>query len=312
MKFRVLVSAPYAMPVIERYRRDLAAAGCELIVAPVRERLSEQELLPLVPEIDGIICGDDEITARVLDSAPRLKVISKWGTGIDSIDQAAARARRVAVCNTPNAFSEPVADTALGYILMFARRLEEMTRDIRQNRWIKPDLLSLRECTLGIIGVGNCGKAVARRAVGFGMRVLGHDRIDVAPEFLAQNPIEMVTLDRVLAESDFVTLHTDLNPSSRYLMDDGTLALMKPTAYLINTSRGPVVREAALVRALQEGRLAGAALDVFEKEPLPADSPLRGFANVYLAPHNANSSREAKERVHQNTIANLIQVLEGS
>lgn len=300
------------MPVIERYRSDLAAAGCEVIVAPVRERLSEQELLPLVPEIDGMICGDDEITARVLDSAPRLKVISKWGTGIDSIDQAAARARGVAVCNTPNAFSEPVADTALGYILMFARRLEEMTRDIRTNRWIKPDLLSLRECTLGIIGVGNCGKAVARRAVGFGMRALGHDRIDVAPEFLAENPIEMVTLDRLLAESDFVTLHTDLNPSSRYLMDDRTLALMKPTAYLINTSRGPVVREAALVRALEEGRLAGAALDVFEKEPLPADSPLRGLANVYLAPHNANSSREAKERVHQNTIANLIQVLERS
>jgi D-3-phosphoglycerate dehydrogenase len=312
VRYRVLVSAPYAMPVIDRYRRELEAANCEIVVAPVRERLNEKELLGFVPDVDGIICGDDEITARVLDAAPRLKVISKWGTGIDSIDQDAARARGVAVRNTPNAFSEPVADTTLGYMLMFARRLDEMTRDIRSSRWEKPELVSLRECTLGIVGVGNCGKAVARRAVAFGMKVLGHDRLDVAPEFLAQTPVQMVPLDRLLAGSDFVTLHTDLNPSSRYLMDDAAFARMKPTAFLINTSRGPVVREASLVRALETRRLAGAALDVFEKEPLPADSPLRAFPNVFLAPHNANSSREAKERVHQNTLSNLIQVLQAS
>lgn len=309
MKYRVLVSAPYAMPVIDRYRRELNAADCEVVVAQVRERLSESELLALVADVDGVICGDDEITQRVLAAAPRLKVISKWGTGIDSIDLEAARKRGVAVRNTPNAFSEPVADTAIGYVLMFARRLEEMTNAIRAGRWEKPELVALRERTLGVIGVGDCGKAVVRRAAGFGMHILGNDRAPVAQKFLDSYPVEMVPLDDLLGRADFVTLHTDLNPSSRYLLDDATFSLMKPTAYLVNTARGPVVREAALVRALEERRIAGAALDVFEREPLPADSRLRQFPNVYLAPHNANSSFEAKERVHINTIANLIQVL---
>src|SRR5687768_12144286 len=126
MKWKVLVSAPYAMPVIDWYRERLQSEGCEVIVVPVRERLEEHELLPLVTSIDGIICGDDRITDRVLGSAPGLKVISKWGTGIDSIDIAAAAARNITVCNTPDAFSEPVADTVFGYLLMFARQLDVM------------------------------------------------------------------------------------------------------------------------------------------------------------------------------------------
>ncbi|TAK18719.1 MAG: dihydrofolate reductase, partial [Acidobacteria bacterium] len=297
MKWRVLVSAPYAMSHLDWYRQQLAAAGCEMVVANVRERLSEDELVPLISDVDGLICGDDSVTDRVLAAAPRLKVISKWGTGIDSLDQAAAARRGVAIRNTPNAFSEPVGDTVLGYALLFARQLDRMTADIRAGQWKKPQLVALREWTLGVIGVGNCGKAVVRRAAAFGMRVLGHDPVPVPAEFAAATGIEMVSLPDLLTQAHVVSCNTTLNPTSFHLMNDATIGQMRRGAFLINTSRGPVVEEAALVRALASGQLAGAALDVFEVEPLPASSRLREFPNCHLGPHNANSSPQAAQRV---------------
>jgi D-3-phosphoglycerate dehydrogenase len=309
VKWRVLVSAPYFIPVIENYRERLSAEGVELIAATVNERLSEEELLECVGDIDGIICGDDRITGRVMDAAPRLKVISKWGTGIDSIDSEEAKRRGIPVYRTPNAFSEPVADTVLGYILTFARRLPWMDRDIRQGKWQKPRLVSLGECALGVVGVGDCGKAVVRRAKSFGMRVLGNDIKELPSDFLTQTGLEVVSLEDLLSKADFVSLHPDLNPTSYHLIGKKQFATMKPGAYLINTSRGPVVDEGALVEALQEGRIAGAALDVFEEEPLPAESPLRTMDNCFLAPHNANSSVKAWERVHENTVRNLLEGL---
>jgi len=307
--WRILISAPYAMPVIDWYRDRLRLENCETVVADVRARLEEDDLLRWVQDVDGMICGDDRITDRVLAAAPRLKVISKWGTGIDSIDAAACARRGIALRNTPNAFSEPVADTVLGYMLLFARQLVSMDGEIRNGRWQKPQLFSLREKTLGIIGVGNCGRAVVRRAIAFGMRVLGTDPVTPPQEFLAATGLIMTSRDELLRQSDFVTLHADLNASSHYLINDATLALMKPDSHLINAARGPIVEEAALVRALAAGRIAGAALDVFEFEPLPRESHLRQFPNCYLAPHNANSSRLAADRVHENTIRNLLDSL---
>ena len=310
VKWRVLVSAPYFIPVIKEYQQRLAAEGIELIAANVRERLSEKELLDVIDGIDGIICGDDRITKRVLDAAQRLKVISKWGTGIDSIDSAEAVSRGIAVYRTPNAFSEPVADTVLGYILVFARKLPLMDRDIRQGNWEKPSLVSLRECVLGVVGVGDCGKAVVRRAMAFGMHLLGNDIVEMPELFLSETGIEMASLDEVLAKADFVSLNPDLNPTSFHLMGKKQFNMMKSSAYLINASRGPVVDEAALVEALDNKTIAGAALDVFEQEPLPKDSPLREFENCLLAPHNANSSPEAWQRVHENTVRNLLKGLQ--
>ena len=308
-RWKVLVSAPYAMPVIDRYRRELEAADCEVLVPDVRERLEEDDLLPLVGDVHGIICGDDRITAQVLDAAPVLRVISKWGTGIDSIDSAAAAQRGVAVRNTPNAFSEPVADTAIGYMLMFARQLDRCTADMRAGVWNKPRLVSLGECTLGIIGVGNCGRAVARRAAAFGMRLLGNDIRPIPDDVVRSTGLASVALEQLLEESDYVTLHADLNPTSYHLMEESKLSRMKRSAYLVNTSRGPVIDEPALVSALRQGQIAGAALDVFEAEPLPSASPLREMPNVQLAPHTANNSPRAAERVHANTIRNLLEVL---
>lgn len=312
MRWRVLVSAPYMLPVLSEYHSIFEENDVEVIAASVRERLSEAELLPLVGDVDGAICGDDRFTERVLRAAPRLRVISKWGTGIDSIDLQAAGRLGIRVCNTPGAFTDPVADTVMGYILAFARQLHWMDQDIRAGRWQKPLCVSLQERVLGVVGVGNIGVAVARRAVAFGMHVLGNDIVEIPASFLADTGLKVVSLDQLLAETDFVSLNCDLNPTSYHLIGQRELALMKPTAYLINTSRGPVVDEQALVRALQERQIAGAALDVFEKEPLPPDSSLRALDNCLLAPHNANSSPQAWRRVHENTIHNLLKGLRDS
>jgi D-3-phosphoglycerate dehydrogenase len=284
--------------------------GIELIVAPVHERLSEDELLPYAGGIDGVLCGDDRYSARVLEqAAPRLKVISKWGTGIDSIDAQAARRLGIRVCNTPDAFTEAVADTVLSYVLAFARGTPWMDRQMKAGRWEKRSTRALHECCLGVVGVGRIGKAVLRRAAGFGMRLLGNDVVEIDSGFIRELGLEMLPLSDLLAESDFVSLNCDLNPTSLRLIGEKELGLMQPTTVLINTSRGPVVDQPALIRALQSGRIGGAALDVFEDEPLSPDSPLLALENVLLAPHNANSSPAAWERVHWNTLRNLFEGL---
>jgi len=308
--YTVLISAPYFIPVFERFRSVLESYNLQLIVAPVKERLSEAQLLQYAGQFDGALCGDDQYTASVLEACvPRLKVISKWGTGIDSIDREAAARLGIRVCNTPNAFPLPVADTVLGYVLAFARRQPWLDRAMKQGRWEKLLGRSLSECTLGVVGVGNCGKAVLQRASAFGMQLLGNDILEIDPDFVQENCVEMTRLEDLLGRADFVSLNCDLNPTSYHLMNASTLSLMNHTAVLINTSRGPVVDEPALVEALQKRLIAGAALDVFEVEPLPADSPLLKMDNVLLAPHNANSSPAAWERVHRNTIKNLLEGL---
>ena len=306
----VLVSAPYMIPVIDRFRSSLERHGIELVIPEVHERLSEAELLQYAGKFDGALCGDDQFTERVLAMcAPRLKVISKWGTGIDSIDQQAATKLCIRVCRTTNAFTLPVADTVIGYILAFARRLPWMDRDVKSGGWEKFLARSLSECTMGVVGVGNIGKAVLRRARAFGVKLLGNDIIEIAPDFVRENGVEMTSLDDLLSRADFVSMNCDLNPTSFHLINEKTLSFMKPTAVLINTARGPIVDEAALINALMSGAIAGAALDVFEVEPLPLDSPLMGMENVMLAPHNSNSSPAAWERVHLNTIRNLLEGL---
>jgi D-3-phosphoglycerate dehydrogenase len=306
----VLVSAPYMIPIIDRFRALLEHYSIELLLVPVEERLNEGELLALAGKFDGTLCGDDQYTQRVLEACtPRLKVISKWGTGIDSIDQPAAARLGVMVARTTNAFTLPVSDTVFGYMLAFARCQPAMDKAMKQGVWKKIPGRALSECTLGVIGVGNIGKTVLRRARAFGMQLLGNDILDIAmsqPEFIRENEVEMTGLEDLLRRSDFVSLHCDLNPTSYHLINRQRLAWMKPSAYLINTARGSIVDEPALVEVLKNGSLAGAGFDVYEMEPLPKDSPLLKMDNVLLAPHNANSSPAAWERVHQNTIRNLL------
>ena len=307
MKKTVLLTAPYMLPFLERFRPEFEKYDLDLIVPDVEERMEEADLLKYAGQFDGAVCGDDRYTARVIEAcSPRLKVISKWGTGVDSIDAEACSRFNVILSRTPNAFTTPVADTVLGYMLAFSRRGPWMDREMKNGKWEKIPGKALSELTLGIIGIGNIGKAVTRRAKAFGMKVLGTDIVDVDHVFVNESGIEMTDLHSLLSNSDFVSVNCDLNPTSHHLINAKTLSLMKNTAVLINTARGPIVEEPALVAALRSGQVGGAALDVFEYEPLPKDSPLLKMDNVMLAPHNSNSSPTAWERIHWNTIKNLV------
>jgi D-3-phosphoglycerate dehydrogenase len=307
-KTTVLFTAPYMFPFFDRFRPVFEHYGIEILIpGVVEERVEASELLKYAGKIDGTICGDDRYTQKVLEAcAPRLKVISKWGTGIDSIDQETCSSLGIKVGRTINAFTNPVADSVLGYMLAFARRQPWMDRTMKTGVWDKIPGKTLAECTLGIVGVGRIGQAVLRRASAFGMKLLGNDIIEVDPHFVSEYRVELVDLSELLARSDFVSFNVDLNPTSFHLMNERTFGLMRPNAVLINTSRGPVVDEKALADALETGKIAGAALDVFEIEPLPNSSPLLHMDNVLLAPHNSNSSPAAWERVHWNTIRNLL------
>lgn len=306
---RVLITAPYFLPVLDEYRELFASHGLEPIAVPVVQALREADLLPLMADVEAMICGDDEITARVLAAAPRLRVIAKWGTGIDAIDRAAAAERGIAVRNTPGAFDDPVADTVLGYMLSFARGLPWLDRDVKAGSWRKRPGVSLAESTVGVIGCGNIGRAVARRAVAFGATVLGSDHAPAALEAAERDGVVTAELDAVLQESDFVSIHLTLDNDSYHAIGERELRLMKPTAVLVNTARGPLVDETALAAALRDGTIAGAGLDVFEEEPLPEDSPLRALDNCLLAPHNANASPAAWRRVHESTLRQLLKEL---
>lgn len=310
MTYTVLLTAPYMLPFLERFMPVFEKYNLEIIVPDVQERMEEDDLLKYAGQFDGAVCGDDRYSARILEAcAPRLKVISKWGTGVDSIDASACSRFDIKLCRTPNAFTTPVADTVLGYMLAFARRGPWMSVAMKRGEWEKIPGKTLSECTLGIIGIGNIGKAVTRRARAFGMKVLGTDIVEVDHVFISESGIHMTDLESLLADSDFVSVNCDLNPTSHHLVNANTLARMKSSAVLINTARGPIVDETALVAALSSGQIGGAALDVFEFEPLPLDSPLLKMDNVMLAPHNSNSSPTAWERIHWNTIKNLVEGL---
>ena len=307
MSLRVLISAPYILPVIKRFLPIFDDLGIEVVLAEVEEHLSEDELLAYAGSVDGVICGDDRFTAAVLKAAaPRLRVISKWGTGIDSIDTEAASELGIQVLNTPGAFTDPVADSVLGYILAFARSQPWMSRQMKEGEWEKLPGRALSECTLGVVGVGKIGKAVLRRAKAFEMRLLGNDIVEIDSEFVFEVGVQMLDLPDLLKKADFISINCDLNSTSKGLIDREAFKLIQPHAVLINTARGSIVVERALVEALQSGTIAGAALDVFQEEPLPPESPMRAMENVLLAPHNANSSPGAWERVHRNTLRNLI------
>jgi D-3-phosphoglycerate dehydrogenase len=310
MAWRVLISAPYILPVVDRFRPFFDAHDIEPVIAEVNERLDESDLLRLLPGCHGILCGDDRVTARVLDAVPDLRVIVKWGTGIDSIDAVAAKARGIPVRRTRNAFSEPVADSVLGYFLAFSRSIPSMDRAMRQGVWSKIPGRALNESTIGVVGLGDVGQAVLRRARPFGARMLGCDIRDVAQE-ATDLGVQLTTLEVLLSESDFVTLNCDLNETSYHLINKKTLSLFQPHAVLVNTSRGPVVCEKDLVNALRDGTIAGAGLDVFEEEPLPKDSALRTLSNCLIAPHNSNSSPKAWEAVHKNSLDMLVEGLSG-
>ncbi len=304
-KYKVLISAPYLQKEFDIYKSRLNTNEFECVVPDVIERLEETELLKIIAEFDGVICGDDRFTKAVIDKAVKLKVIVKWGTGIDSIDKKYAESKGIQVCNTPGAFTEPVSDTVIGLMLAFSRRLFDSDRLMKQRGWDKPLGRTLGECSLGIIGIGSVGQAVARKAKAFGMKIYGNDIIKISDDVVELLDIEMLDLKELLFRSDFVSLNCDLNPTSFHLMGMEEFKCMQPNSYLINTARGGVVKEKNLIEALKNKEIAGAGLDVFEKEPLGQSSPLRDMQNVILSSHNSNSSPLYWEKVHKRSITLL-------
>ena len=304
---KVLVTNLIMQRDAQRFADELAAAGVSLDMYSVKQFLTEEELLPILGGYDAMIAGDDRLTARVLEAGlPRMRVISKWGVGLDSIDLEAARRLGIRVYNSPGAFGEAVAEVALGYMLMLGRHLGMIDRQVRSGGWPKPEGEGLVGKVLGLVGLGAIGRGIARRARPFAMQILASEaRTDVPPE----EGVEMASLDRVIEEADYLCLACNLTADNRSMINAGVLARMKPTAFLVNMARGPLVNEAALVEALRAGRIAGAALDVYETEPLPADSLLARLDQVILGSHNANNLKRANAYVNRNTINNLLKGL---
>ncbi len=272
------------------------------------ERLSNVEAM--------VTLLSDKIDAEVLRAAPRLKIISQLAVGYDNIDIKEATSRGICVTNTPEVLTDASADFAFAMLMATARRLVEADRYVRDGSWKvawHPSMMLGRDifgATLGIVGAGRIGQAVARRGRGFNMPVLycsGSPR----PEFEKECDAKRVDLETLLKNSDFVSLHVPLTDKTRQLLDAPRLALMKPTAYLINNSRGPVVDEAALYNALKTGRLAGAALDVFAIEPTPATNPLLELSNVVVAPHISSASHATREKMSEMVAENLTAFFDG-
>jgi D-3-phosphoglycerate dehydrogenase len=286
-----------------------AAHGLQVDIPPVVQQLNEDQLLEIIDQYDAVIAGDDEFTARVIDRAARLRVISKWGVGIDNIDLDAARARGIRVTNTPGTFADEVADVVIGYLIMLARQLHRVDAGVRAGQWPKIEGMSLAGRTLAIVGLGSIGSAVARRGLTMGMRVTGFEISSAQRDAAHAMGIELGDLEAILPTADVVSLNCPLTSENRHMLSDPQFAMMRRGVMLVNTARGPLIDEPALVRALESGQVAGAALDVFEEEPLPAGSPLRSFENVLLGAHNGSNTGEAARRVSDYAVRNLLDSL---
>ena len=284
----------------------LRSHGCEVVIVDAADLAKLRSLLPMA---HAWIVGTEAISSDSLDLATQLKVIAKHGTGIDNIDVAAAEAKGIRVTHAAGLNREAVADMTFGLILSAARRIPLADRRVRGGEWSRTVGADGWSRCLGIIGFGQIGQAVARRARGFNMRVLAYD---VSAAGFVENDLGVVRAEmhELLQQADFVSVHVPLIEGTRSLIGPHELALMKPTSFLVNTSRGGVVNERALMRALERGELAGAALDVFDGEPLSPDSEWRGFDNVVLSPHSAGYTGASLAAIGEACAANVLAVLE--
>jgi len=290
----------------------IAAAGADFVL---RRAKTEDEIIAACADATAILFenADTPLTARVIAALPKLRAIVRYGVGVDSIDLAAATKHGVIVANSADYCTEEVSDHAVALILAAARRIAGFDRRLRAGGWVgynpKQPMRRVSCLTLGLLGWGRIAQAVARKMSGFQMRILVSD--PYVKSLAPGTPGELVPRDQLLGESDFLSLHLPLNDETKHLMNDRTLGQMKPTAFLINTSRGGIVDEAALIRALQQEKLAGAGLDVFEVEPLPGDSPLRAMEQVTLTPHYAASSQDSMRHLHGTVTESVEALLQG-
>ena len=267
-----------------RLKTELEAQVGEVIYNPTGKPLTSMEVAKLLPGVDGYIAGLDGIDANALQAADRLKVIARYGVGVDNVDLATAREKGIVVTNTPGANSVSVAELALGLMLALARQIPEAVEAVHQGKWPRYSGVSLEGKTVGILGLGAIGKQLARRLSGFDCKIVAFDPFADAA-FAKDNHIEIAAMDEVIEQADFVSLHLPLLPETRGIVNDTFLSKMKKGSFLINTSRGEAVDEDALLRALQSGHLKGAGLDAFAVEPPDPKNPLLALPQVIATPH---------------------------
>jgi D-3-phosphoglycerate dehydrogenase len=306
---KVLI-APATLAKIEGKWLDiLREGGFDLVFPPKVHQLSEEELLEQLQGIDASVAGSEPYTRRVLAAHPQLKVIARAGVGYDAVDVKAATEQGIAVCTTPGTNHDAVAEYTFSLMLALAKNLIPLHLQTKSGAWPRQCLIPLRGRTLGIVGLGRIGKSVALRGAAFGMKLLGYEPFpDQA--FVAKNGVTLKPLDEVLSEADFVTLHVPLSPESKYMINRKTLALMKPTAFLINTARGALVNEADLAEALKQKKIAGAGIDVFEFEP-PGKSPLFEVDNIIVAPHVAGIDFQARDEMAASSARSIVTLFKG-
>lgn len=306
---RVLITTDYLVPDDE-IDRLLRSHGHDTVHSPATGVRPAGELASLLATADAALVAGEPMDAEMIHGADALKVIARTGVGYDGIDLEAATTRGVFVCNTPGANRHAVAEMTMALMLTCARRIGETAVQVQRGQWPRYDTTELRGKTLGVVGLGPIGRAVIELAHAFGMTIVvttDHPDGDIAH----RNGVTFVALDELLASSDYVTLHARPGATNTHLIDDRALATMKDTAYLINTARGSLVDEAALVRSLRSGGIAGAALDVVATEPLPTDSALRELPNVIVTSHLGGQTREARAHASRRAAHDVLRVLSG-
>ena len=307
---RALIACRQMQDCFEPFRPRLEALGIECVLPTVLQQLSEADLVPIIGGFDGMIAGDDHLTARALSEARRMRIISKWGIGTDGIDLTAAQRLGIRVTNTPAVFGDDVADVAAGYLVMLARRLHTIDAAVKAGGWLKYRGTALSATTLGIFGLGSIGRAVAQRGFGFGMRVIGYDMSPHSAQLAAGLGVQTVArVDDLFGAVDFIMLCAPATPETRHVVCGETLGLMPEGSFVVNVSRGSLVDEDALADALESGRISAAALDVFEEEPLPLQSRLRAFEQCIFGSHNGSNTEQGVLRASQMAVENLIQGL---
>jgi D-3-phosphoglycerate dehydrogenase len=298
---------PLDDPILQPLRVD----GHELAAVDSISVRTEDALIDALQGVSATLASIEPYTAAVLAEAPDLRVISRLGVGYDAIDVDAATSRGIVVCTTPGANHHSVADLAVGLMLTCLRQIVAAAESVRAGNWAVPRMgVEVRACTVGVIGTGLIGREVIKRLAGFEPRILAYDVVQT-PEMAERYGVEYVSLDELLRQSDVITLHAPLLPETRGLIGADALGKMKETAYVVNTARGPLVDEAAMARALHAGHIAGAALDVFDREPLPSASPLRRAPNVILTPHMAGVTAQSRVAMAAMAVENVARVLRG-
>ena len=313
MRPKIYITRKIPLPAV-----DLISESCDVVFHEGEEAPTREELLNNIVDKDGVVClVGDRMDKEAIDLAGNMKVISTMSAGFEHIDIAYATQKGIYVGYAPDALTDATADLTFSLLLAAARRIPESDRFMRQRKWKiswSPLFMigkSVWESTLGIIGLGKIGKAVAKRAQGFNMRVLYSDPVRLAPKEERESGVIFRPLEDLLKESDFVSIHVPVTNETRRFMNEERLKLMKPSAILINASRGATVDEATLIRALQEKWIAGAALDVYEKEPITDDNPLLDLENVVLVPHIGSATIEARTKMAETAALNLLSVLKG-